>query len=57
MEAKSQLEQSMQDQSESSCAKKLRDRKPSFFNTFEIFDHSGLPFDSPNASRGCLPEH
>src|SRR5207237_484029 len=25
--------------SESSCAKKVRDRKPSLFNTFEIFDH------------------
>src|SRR6266566_1112271 len=29
--------------SESSCARKLRDRKPSLFNTFEIFDHTGFP--------------
>src|SRR5205823_13214662 len=27
--------------SETSCAEKLRDRKPSLFNTFEIFDHTG----------------
>jgi hypothetical protein len=26
--------------SESSCARKLRDRKPSLFNAFEIFDHT-----------------
>src|SRR5947208_6474952 len=26
--------------SESSSARKLRDRKPSLFNTFEIFDHT-----------------
>ena len=26
--------------SESSCAEKLRDRKPSLFNTLEIFDHT-----------------
>ena len=25
----------------SSCARKLRDRKPSLFNAFEIFDHTG----------------
>ena len=28
--------------SESSCAKNLRDRKPSLFNTFEIFDHTAF---------------
>jgi len=27
--------------SESSPARKLRDRKPSLFNAFEIFDHTG----------------
>jgi hypothetical protein len=27
--------------SETSCARKLRDRKPSLFNAFEIFDHRG----------------
>src|SRR5260370_12478168 len=28
--------------SESSCARKLRYRKPSLFNAFEIFDHTGI---------------
>jgi hypothetical protein len=28
--------------SESSCAKKSRDRRPSLFNTFEIYDQTGL---------------
>jgi hypothetical protein len=27
--------------SESSNSRKLRDRKPSIFNAFEIFDHTG----------------
>src|SRR5258706_3201638 len=26
---------------ETSCARKLRNRKPSLFNAFEIFDHTG----------------
>src|SRR6266566_6733192 len=37
--------------SETSCAKKLRDRKPSLFNTFEIFDHT---HDGWRTRRGVL---
>jgi hypothetical protein len=30
-----------------SCARKLRDRKPSLFNAFEIFDHTGTNLIGP----------
>ena len=36
-----------------SCARKLRDRKPSLFNAFEIFDHTG---HSSIRSRPLLEE-